>query len=132
MPSSQLHISLIVFPRPHFRCPLRITSYSGLLPIIPNFVSLVVGVIHGFDLTRCINLLLAPSPVSSLATRLLKVHTSALILPLPRPITHVMFVLFSQCYLCVVSTLIFLGHMSPLFPHGFQSISSTQPRLQHP
>ena len=93
---------------------------------------LVIGVIYGFNLTHCINLLLAPSLMSSLATHLLKVHTYVLILPLPRPITHVMFVLLSQYFLCLVSTLIFLGLMSPLFPHGFLSFSSTQPCLQHP
>ena len=107
--SSQQHISLIIFLHPHYICPLHITNYSGLLSITPNFVSLTVCVSHGFDCTRCINLLLDP-----------------------RPITPVMFVLLSQYFICLLLILLSLGLMSPLFPHGFWSLSSTRPRLQHP
>ena len=129
MPSSQLHISLIVFPYPHYKCPLHITNYSELLPITPNFMSLDVCVIHGFNRTRCINLLLDPTPVSYSTTRLLKVQISALVLPLPRPITPVMFVLLSQYFLCLLLILFSLNLMSPLFPHGLRSLLSTQPCL---
>ena len=132
MPSSKLHISLIVFSHPHNKCPLHIINYSGPLPITPNFMSLAVCVIHGFDNTRCINLLLDPPLVSSLATRLLKVHTSSLTLPLLRPITPVIFILLSQYFLCLLLILLFLGLLSPLFPHGFRSLSSTRLHLQYP
>ena len=129
MPFLQLYISLIISPHLHFRCPLHITSYSGLLPTTLNFVSLVVCVIHGFDLTQCINLLLVPILVSSLATRLPKVHTFVMILPLPRPTTPVMFVFLSPYFSCLESILLFLGLISPPLPHGSLSLLSTRPRL---
>ena len=132
MPFSQLHISLIVSPHLHFRCPLHIISYSGLLPTIPNFISLVVCVIHGLDPTRCINLLLVPLLVSSLATHLPKVHTFVLILPLPRPTTPFMFSLLSPYFPCLESILLFLDLISPPSPHGSLSLLSTRPCLQCP
>ena len=132
MPFSQLHISLIVSPHLHFRCPLHITSYSVFLPTIPNFISLVVYVIHGFDPTRCINLLLVLLLVSSLATNLPKVHTSVLIIPLPRPTTPFMFSLLSPYFPCLESIFLFLGLISPPSPHGSWSLLLTRPCLQRP
>ena len=108
------------------------SPYQKLFETPHNYSKLrVFGccVIHGFDCTRCRNLLLDPPLCLS---RLLKVLTFALTLPLVRLITLVMFVLFSQYFLILLLILLSLGLMSPLFPHGFRSLSSTQPRLQHP
>ena len=133
MPFSLLHISIIVSPHLPYRCPLYITTYSSLLPIILNFMSLAVYVIYGFDLTRCTNSFLALLLVSSLATRLPKVPTSIMTFPLPIPITLVMFALLRSSFSCLGSNLPFLDLLiSPPSPHGSQSPLSTQPCLQHP